>query len=342
MFSKILTIINKKNFYLIGLFFVFFIIGFLVSQNTNSEIKTIKRVQIILGTLVEIQVADKDEEKIELAINKAFDEIKRIDNLFTTYNQNSPVFKINFDTSSIINLHPEIYQLMILCDSISKISNYAFDISIERLINIWGFDSKNFRIPPRISIDSTLEFSGWRNVTILGDNKIMRKKNVRFNFGAVAKGYAVDKAIDVLKNYGLKDVLVNAGGDVKVLGKKWHIGIKHPRLNNEIIEVITLQNSSIATSGDYEQYFEVDGKRYHHIIDPKTGYPSKGISSVSIINKSNTIADALATAVFVLGLEDGLKLIESLVDTEAMIINHKGEIFYSSNFKKFLVNNSSS
>jgi FAD:protein FMN transferase len=120
------------------------------------------------------------------------------------------------------------------------------------------------------------------------------------------------------------------------LGNDWIVGIQHPREINSIINKIKLDGNTVATSGDYEQYFVVDGVRYHHILDPKTGYPSRGLQSVTIINKSNTFADGLATAVFVMGKEEGMKLIESLNDTEAMIIDSKGKIFYSSGFERFL------
>ena len=167
--------------------------------------------------------------------------------------------------------------------------------------------------------------------------RLIKQKKVGLNFGAIAKGYAVDRAIDVLKTLGIKEALVNAGGEISVIGNDWIVGIQHPREINSIIKKIKLDGFTVATSGDYEQYFEVDGNRYHHILDPKTGYPSKGLQSVTIINKSNAIADALATAVFVMGKENGIKLIESLDDTEAMIIDDEGKIFYSSGFEKFLV-----
>ncbi len=152
------------------------------------------------------------------------------------------------------------------------------------------------------------------------------------------KEKAVQKAIEVLKKSGITEALVNAGGEISVIGSDWKVGIQHPRDEREIIAAVKLKDITVATSGDYEQYFEQDGIRYHHIIDPKTGYPARGLQSVTVINQSNTFADALATAVFVMGNEKGMKLIESLDNTEAMIIDDKGKIFYSSGFKKFLTN----
>ncbi len=156
--------------------------------------------------------------------------------------------------------------------------------------------------------------------------------------GAIAKGYAVDKAMEVLLKKGISDGLINAGGEIKVIGEQWIVGIQHPREINFLAAKIKLDNNTaVATSGDYEQFFEKDGRRYHHILNPKTGYPADELQSVSLIAQDVTIADGLATAVFVLGTTKGLRLIESLPETEAMIIDSSGFMSYSSGFKKFLV-----
>ena len=316
---------------------VLFLLGFFIARNNSNEITSFKRTQILLGTVVEIQVRDADEQKAEDAITKAFAEVKRIDDLFTTYNEAGPVWKINNSADTINNIESEIYNLIVLCDSITRLSNGSFDVSLDNLTKAWGFYSDGQRLPTNVEIDSALLNSGWQNIILLGENKIIKKGKVGLNFGAIAKGYAVDKAIDVLKKHGIKEALVNAGGEISVIGYDWIVGVQHPREINSIIIKIKLDGFTVATSGDYEQYFEMDGKRYHHILDPKTGYPSKGLQSVTIINKSNSIADALATGVFVMGKENGLKLIETLDGTEAMLIDSEGKISYSSGFEKFLV-----
>jgi thiamine biosynthesis lipoprotein len=317
---------------------VFFLIGFFIAKNSNDEIKTTKRTQILLGTVVEIQVRDADEQKAENAIIKAFAEVKRIDDLFTTYNEESPVWKLNNTIDSIISVDPEIYNLIVLCDSITKLSGGCFDVSLDNLTKAWGFYTDDPQLPDKWEVESALKLSGWNNIELITNKKISKHRNVGLNFGAIAKGYAVDKAIEVLIKFGVKKALVNAGGEISVIGNDWVVGIQHPRETNSIIKKLKLENITVATSGDYEQYFEVDGVRYHHILDPKTGYPSTGLQSVTIINKSNTIADALATGVFVMGKEEGMKLLESLDNAEAMIIDSNGNIFYSSGFEKYLTN----
>ncbi len=334
--------LNKKNFIYsiswIVLSIVLFLIGFFIARNSSDEIKTIKRTQILLGTVVEIQVRDADDKKAEDAISKAFAEMKRIEDLFTTFDNKSPVSRINNSAYTIINVESEIYNLIVLCDSITKLSNGCFDVSLNNIIRVWGFDSDNRHIPEASVIDSALKLSGWKDVKLFGENKIFKQRKVELNFGAIAKGYAVDKAINILRKSGIKQALVNAGGEVSVIGNNWIVGIQHPDEINSIIKRIKLNGYTVATSGDYEQYFEVDGVRYHHILDPETGYPSKGLQSVTIINKSNAFADALATAVFVMGEEKGMKLIESLDDTEVMIIDERGRISYSTGFENYIVN----
>ncbi len=317
---------------------VLFLIGFFIAQNIESETKIVKRTQILLGTVVDIQVRDYDEQKAEDAITKAFAEVKRIDDLFTTYNEKSPVWKLNHSNDSIITVDEEIYGMLILCDSLWRLSEGSFDVAIESLIHTWGFDDKSPELPANEEIKSALNESGWDKIRFLNEKRIRRTEKAGLNFGAIAKGYAVDRAIEILKQAGINEALINAGGEIKSIGNDWVIGVRHPREINSIIKRIKLNGLSIATSGDYENYFEKNGVRYHHILDPKTGYPSKGLQSVTIIHKHNTFADGLATAVFVMGKNKGIELIEELNDTEAMIIDDKGKIFYSSGFKKFSVN----
>lgn len=313
--------------------------GFFIGRNNkdNSSLKTIKRQQLLLGTVVEIHIRSNDEQKADEAINQAFTEIRRIENLFSAQDNQSPIWKINNGKDSIFRVQPEVYNLLILCDSITKSTDGCFDVTIGNLLNIWGFHTENPHLPTALAIDSGLKVSGWNNVNLLGNCTILKKNSIRFDFGAIAKGYAVDKAIAVLETLGIKEALVNAGGEIKVIGKDWKVGIQDPKNKSEIIEIISLDNNSVATSGDYEQFFEVNGIRYHHILDPKTGYPAKGLQSVTIVNNSNTFADALATAVFVLGKERGMKLIETLNDVEGMLIDSEGNIYYSSGFGKFVL-----
>ena len=225
---------------------------------------------------------------------------------------------------------------MVLSDSIYKISNGALDVSLNNLISVWGFNGDNPLLPESDDILNALNKSGWQNVHLTGKNSFRRKNNVGLNFGAIAKGYAVDKAISVLKANHINSALINAGGEIKSIGKDWVIGIQHPRRPNQTIENVSPGGMSVATSGDYEKYFELDGKRYHHIFNPKTGYPADSLTSVTVISKDCSTADALATAVFILGPSAGKELIEQLPNTEVMMIDKQMNKIYSSGFEKFI------
>jgi len=327
----------KKAFLYTAFVIILFAIGFFIARMGNDEIHHIKRSRILLGTVVEIQVKDKDKEKAGSAIEKAFEEIKRIDDLFSTYNEDSPVWKLNHNQDTLINVDPEIFSLMVLCDSIYNISHGSFDVSLNKLLTTWGFDGDDPSLPAEDKLSSALLNSGWNNIELLEDNSFKRRAGTELNFGAIAKGYAVDKAIIVLIKLGINSALVNAGGEVKTIGDDWVIGIQHPRNQNQIIEKINPGKMSVATSGDYEKYFEFNGKRYHHILNPETGYPADSLISVTVMNKSCTIADALTTAVFVLGQAKGLRLIENLAETEVMIFDKQMNKRYSSGFKKFIL-----
>jgi thiamine biosynthesis lipoprotein len=225
---------------------------------------------------------------------------------------------------------------MILADSVYNLSTGAFDISLENLNNAWRFDSDNPRLPSEKEITAALNKSGWKKIEMREENTFSRREGVGFNFGAIAKGYAVDQAITILSRLNIGNALVNAGGDIRTLGKDWVVGIQHPRNLSLTAERTELNNFSIATSGDYEKYFETDGERYHHIFDPSSGYPAKDVMSVTILSVECVFADALSTAVFVMGVEKGLDLINQLQDTETMIIDSNGEKHYSSDFEKHI------
>jgi thiamine biosynthesis lipoprotein ApbE len=314
-----------------------FVFGYIIARNESPEIKTYKQTKILMGTVVEIQVRDTDEEKAKQAISNAFNEIKRIDDLFSSYNEESIVWKLNHGVTKAQNLSSELFDIIAFSDSLWKISGGAFDVSLGNLIDLWGFNSERKSVPGDENIEQKLASSGWKNVQMKNDNSIFILNQAKLDFGAVAKGYAVDKAIEVQKLNKVSSALVNAGGEVKSFGGNWVVGIQHPRNKNEIIGKIKLSGMSVATSGDYEQYFEANGKRYHHILNPKTGMPAYGCQSVTVISQENKIADAFATAVFVLGPEKGMELVNKFEDIEALIIDSNGRTLYSKDFEKFLL-----
>jgi FAD:protein FMN transferase len=323
--------------YYIGLVFIgFFIIGFFASQRLNKEIVTIKHSKFLLGTIVEIQIRSSDIQLADEVISDAFNEVQRIDKLLSIYDNQSPVCKINSSCDSIINVDEEVFRLMQKCDLFWQISSGSFDISIGSVILAWGFGKGNPAIPSHKVITKALENSGWEHVGFPDKNKLKKPDGLKFDFGAVAAGYAADKAIEVIAKSGITDALVNTGGEIRGIGDDWTIGIQHPRMRGQLLEKLKLHGKAVATSGDYEQYFEENGRRYHHIINPKDGFPAPYCQSVTVIAENTLKADALATGIFVLGPAKGLELAESLEDIEAYIVDSGGQIQQSSGFKNFI------
>ncbi len=326
-----------KNRILGSLVFVLFLTAgyFLGSMDFGLKDYSVKRERIIMGTVVEILIRNMPQDVAHNAINKAFAEFERIDNLFSTYKKESGVSELNSNLEKV-TVDSEIYFILKKCDEITKSTNGAFDAATGNIVDVWNFNSTQPQIPDSEILSEAVDNSGWINVELSDSNYVIKKKRIRFNFGAIAKGYAVDKAAFVLANLGINDFLINAGGEIKTSGKNWKVGIQHPRRPTELIKSLLIEDYSVATSGDYEQYFELTGKRYHHILNPKTGYPARDIQSVTIVAKDNFVADAYATGVFVLGKDKGLALIESIEAIEGMIITESGEIINSSGFNKYV------
>ncbi len=302
-------------------------------SNKNDEI--VKRTTIAMGTTVEIQIAGLNEGEANAAIDFAFDEFKRIDTMFSTYIEGNNVAKINNDEGSIISVNDETYFMLKECGRFNKITSGAFDAVAGNLIDLIGFEKGKPGMPGEQAVKNALIKVGWKNVELLNDNKVKKLHTVKFNFGAVAKGYGVDRASAVLDKLGIEKYLVNAGGEIEAKGKDWKIGIQHPRERNQILGTLIINGKSVATSGDYEQYFKNRGKRYSHVLNPLTGYPVDECEAVTIIADDDLTADALATGVFVLGLEKGMKLIESLPEIEGLIVDTTGNVKMSSGFGKY-------
>lgn len=327
---------NVKTLLVVAILVSIFILGYFSNRNLSKE-KLYKHTDFALGTIVEIQLYEVDENLAKETIKSAFKEIKRIDENFSAYNEKSQIYQINKSNEKRIQLTSEVYDVLKLCDSIYKVTNGSFDCALGKVTFLWKdflLSEKIDKVPLDSEIKNRLKESGWENIK-LEDKVLIKTRNVEFDLGAIAKGYAVDKAIDVLKSFGVKKALVNAGGEIKTIGDGWIIGIQHPREKGKIIEKIKLDNKAVATSGDYEQFKFVNGKRYHHIIEPANGYPSTKCISVTVIADNVTYADGLATGIFNMGAKQGLMLINSLPDVEALIIESENIIHMSEGFKKY-------
>jgi len=296
-----------------------------------TSLKKVEQTKELMGTFVTITVYGSGES----AITSAFEEIERIDNLLSTYKQGSETSLLNKEgflespgDDLIYNLERSAYY--------SKISNGAFDITVKPILDLYSYTfSEMGRAPDEIEINNTLDLIDYSNI-IINNNSITLKKGMQITLGGIAKGYAIDKAIGVLKQNGVKHALVNAGGDMMAIGNKgnedWRIALENPRDKEEYITIIYLDDMAVCTSGDYERYFD-DSKKFHHLVDPRTGYSASELISVTIIANKAIDCDGISTSVFVLGREKGLELVESLDGVEGLLITREKEIVKSGGFK---------
>jgi FAD:protein FMN transferase len=316
---------------------ILLIIALLMTYSTvcaDSPVQKIDRTEELMDTFFTITVYSDTPEKAEPAITEAFDEIKKIESELSVYRDDSEVARLNRD--KIIkfpsgDLKNNIERSLLY----SNLSNGAFDITVQPILDLFkrSFSEKN-AAPSAEMIGRELKKVDYKRISI-NDREIMIGDDQKITLGGIAKGYAVEKAVGVLKRHNITMALVNAGGNMRAIGGKpdgaWNIALEDPRNSDNYITVIQLNNNAVSTSGDYERYYD-DNLKYHHIINPKTGYSATELISATIVTDNAFDADALSTAVFVLGEEKGMKLIESLPGVEGLIITKEKKVLKSSGF----------
>ncbi|HID94458.1 MAG TPA: FAD:protein FMN transferase [Candidatus Latescibacteria bacterium] len=319
---------------------VLLLLGLVFIGSCASE-KTLKFTEFHMGTFVEITIMYPDKKVGGELVQQAFNMVGRIDSLMNVYSEKSEVSILN--RQGRINASRETAEVILRSIEFSRLSAGAFDVTIRPLANLWRMAKQNKKLPEKADLERARRLVNYHDIVINQAEISLKRKGMQVDLGGIAKGYAIDKAIDVLRKGGIKRALVNGGGDIYALGKgprrgKWRIGIQHPRRDDSFLAILSLRDRAVATSGDYQRYFTLEGKRYSHIINPKTGRPVQDIPmSVTVIAPDCTTADALATAVFVLGPERGLKLIEDMQDVEGLVVSADGKAYVSSGMKDILV-----
>ena len=314
---------------------------------TNSNNKYYEKSNIVMDTAVTLNAYGENSQK---AVEESFKRLDEINDMASANINTSDVFKIN-DASgkSYVKVQPEIFKMIKTSIEYSKISNGAFDITLGPIINLWGIGTDNERLPSDEEIKGKLPLVGYDKISVNeNDSSVMlQKEGMAIDLGGVAKGFAIDEVSKIYKKYNIENGLINLGtSSIYAVGKNkekkdWAVGIKHPRNEdpNEYLGIIKLSNESLSTSGDYERCFIKDNKRYHHIIDPKTGYPvDNGVMSDTIVidgdlEDNGMLADILTTAVFTLGADKGIKLINSLDKVSCEITTSDYKVYTSDGFK---------
>ena len=297
---------------------------------TGNNIQLFEKKRIVMDTLVSIIIYAKQEpENWRQHVEQAFEKMQRIEDLATSFNDSSEVGQLNLNAGQRdISVHKDVLEIIKQAQEVSEYSDGAFDVTILPLLRLWNFKSSNPRVPTESEISEKRGLVDFRKI-VINDNKIfLPEANMGVDLGAIAKGYAVDKAVEVLENYDYKDFMVEAGGDLRAVAGELTRGqrtiwVRHPRKAGEFFAKIKMDETAVASSGDYERFFEVDGKRFHHILNPKTGNPASPVVCVTIFSETTALADAYATAVFVLGPEKGLDFIEKLPEIEGLIVYEK-------------------
>lgn len=294
-----------------------------------------------MGSRFDITVVAKDSITAHHHIDIAVAEISRIEKLISSWDASSQTSEINRNAGiKPVKVDAELFQLIERALSISKLTDGAFDISYASMDRIWKFDGSMTAMPSEKEIAASVSKVGFQNVILNKKNStvFLKLKGMKIGFGAIGKGYAADKAKSLLIAKGVSSGIINASGDMNTWGKQpngneWKVAITNPMDKNKVFALLPITNGAVVTSGNYEKYVNFNGKRYTHIIDPRTGYPSSGIISVTVFAPKAELADALATSVFVMGIEAGLDRINQLPQIECIIIDDKGNITKSKNIE---------
>ncbi|HEX5791664.1 MAG TPA: FAD:protein FMN transferase [Rheinheimera sp.] len=287
-----------------------------------------------LGTQAYIELWCDDSARAIQLISLVQAEFERINQLMSPYIDSSELSQLNrLAAQQPVKISAELYQLLQQAKQISELSHGAFDITFASV----GFyyDYRSRKKPDARQLQLARQYVNYQSIELLPDNSVRyAQTGVKIDLGGIAKGYAVERGIALLAQHGILHAQLTAGGDSRLLGDKrgkpWLVGIKHPRQEDKYAAQLPLENSAISTSGDYERYFIEDGVRYHHIIDPKTGLSASGLFSVSVLGADTTKTDALSTTLFVLGLQQGMELIERIDNYEAIFIDANRKMHFSS------------
>lgn len=292
-----------------------------------------------MGTEILLEVYGLDGADLDRALDEAVLEIDRLDRKMTSWDNSSELSSINLAAGKApVVVSEELFSLIDRALYCSELTGGAFDISYASAgVDLWNYKNKqNPKLPSPEAVAAAKAKIGWKKVVLDKDAKsvFLAEEGMKIDLGGIAKGYALERVAEIFKRHNLGVYMIKAGGDMRMHGKKngqpWRIGIKDPRRPGELFAVVPVANVSLSTSGDYERFVEIDGVRYHHIIDPRTAMPSRGTASVTVFSKNAELADALSTGLFVLGPEEGLALANRIREVEAIIVDDSLRVHLSS------------
>lgn len=305
-----------------------------VAADDDAAVFEVEASKYLMGTLVEMKIMAEDVSAAKAAMYEAFIEMSRVEHLLSAHIEESEIARVNAHASQQpVPVSAETFAILERAISFSEKCDGMFDISIGAVSEVWGFNEENreIQVPATDTLDSLLTQVDYRAIELnpTDTTVVLAKPGAKLDLGGIAKGYAIDRAAAVLKQLGVKHFMINAGGDIFAGGSKygdikWSVGVKHPRQPDELFAKMEMEDYAVATSGDYERYAMIDGKRYHHILNPQTGYPSRHCQSVTVVAPTAEIADALATYLFVVGYD--AYMAEKPFPIHFMVIEENGQL----------------
>jgi len=310
-------------------------VGLLIAMAARpAHAEWYQRQEAIMGTSVGVELWSTEPALATRAMDAVIEEMRLTDELMSTYKPESQLSRVNAEAADHpVVVDPRIVDVVAQSLEYSKLSNGAFDITYASVGYL--YDYRKHVHPTDAAITAALPGVDYRQVVVDREHNSIRflKHGVRIDLGGIAKGYAVDRCIDLLRGLGIEHAMVNAGGDTRLLGdrlgKPWIVGIRDPRNEGKVVAKLALQDEAMSTSGDYERYFEENGVRYHHILVPTSGRSPGLVRSVTILGATATQTDGLSKPVFIFGVERGMEFIRRVPGVEAVIVDKDGKVFYS-------------
>lgn len=334
--------VNKRR--LIAVLFIIMSISIIISscstdiEEPNDE--SVSKTEFVLGTVVTVKLYNNATEEV---FSTVFHKLREIEEKMTINSKDSEVISINSKAGEgFVKISDDTFYVIDKGRYFSEISKGRFEISIGPLVKLWNIGSEDAKVPTENEIENRKALIDFNNVILKESEKsvMLKEEGMTLDLGGIAKGYGADEVVKILEEHGVKHAIVNLGGNVFAYGNKpdgspWRIGVQNPKSpRGDYIGIAEVVNKTVVTSGIYERYFEEEGKQYHHILDPDTGYPvENNLAGVSIIADSSIDADSLSTAAFALGIDEGMKLIETLDDTEAVFVTKDSEVHITSGLK---------
>lgn len=311
-----------------------------VGVSTGQESAVVVRAQMQMGTLVKITAVAQSESVAQAAATAGFAEIRRLEEILSTWIPTSELSRVNASAGVMpVHVSPETLTVVQRAIQAAEMTDGGFNIAIGPVVDVWNVTDGR-RIPTESELEALRSLVDLQavHVDVREQTIYLGKAGMRIDVGGIGKGYAADQAITAMKKTGASAGVVALSGDIKTFGqlpggKRFPVGIQHPRQEGSVLVWIDLQDEAISTAGDYERFFERDGIRYHHILDPRTLQPARSCQSVTVVAREGIWADGLDTGIFVMGVESGMRLVEALPDVEAIIVDDEGLVHVSSGLR---------